>query len=208
MQVHTTPLQYCDNAGTPALQYAAYGDSSGTASVALTGDSATAFFSAGTVEAARLPNLDTLNGQIGDAQIAAGAVDGGSGGEIADGSVNSSDLATANKTVTKTFSIFDPTTSDTNKVQLYWPAAVTLQRVACATDAGTVTIQFDERAEATPNTAGTNSLTASLVCDTDSQTTTGFSDSGIAVDVPHNLQITATSGTPTIVRIHVKAQIN
>lgn len=30
-QVHTTPLQYCDNAATPALQYAAYGDSSGDA---------------------------------------------------------------------------------------------------------------------------------------------------------------------------------
>ena len=31
MQVHTTPLQYCDNAATPALQYAAYGTSAGTA---------------------------------------------------------------------------------------------------------------------------------------------------------------------------------
>ena len=31
MQVHTTPLQYCDNAGTPLLKYAAYGDSSGNA---------------------------------------------------------------------------------------------------------------------------------------------------------------------------------
>ena len=30
-QVHTTPFQYCDNAATPALQYAAYGDSSGNA---------------------------------------------------------------------------------------------------------------------------------------------------------------------------------
>jgi hypothetical protein len=44
MQVHTTPLQYCDNAATPALQYAAYGDSSGNStaagndSVALTTD--------------------------------------------------------------------------------------------------------------------------------------------------------------------------
>jgi len=44
MQVHTTPLQYCDNAATPALQYAAYGNSSGDAlgvqadSVALTTD--------------------------------------------------------------------------------------------------------------------------------------------------------------------------
>lgn len=40
-QVHTTPLQYCDNAGTPALQYAAYGASDGDA---LAGDSATGFF--------------------------------------------------------------------------------------------------------------------------------------------------------------------
>lgn len=31
VQVHTTPLQYCDNAATPTLQYAAYGDSAGAA---------------------------------------------------------------------------------------------------------------------------------------------------------------------------------
>ena len=31
IQVHTTPLQYCDNAATPALQYSAYGTSSGDA---------------------------------------------------------------------------------------------------------------------------------------------------------------------------------
>lgn len=44
MQVHTTPLQYCDNAATPALQYSAYGNSTGEStaaandSVALTTD--------------------------------------------------------------------------------------------------------------------------------------------------------------------------
>ena len=31
MQVHTTPLQYCDNAATPTLQYSAYGTSAGAA---------------------------------------------------------------------------------------------------------------------------------------------------------------------------------
>lgn len=31
MQVHTTPVQYCDNAATPTLRYAAYGDSAGKA---------------------------------------------------------------------------------------------------------------------------------------------------------------------------------
>jgi hypothetical protein len=34
MQVHTTPLQYCDNAGTPALQYAAYGNTTGESTAA------------------------------------------------------------------------------------------------------------------------------------------------------------------------------
>lgn len=51
-QVHTTPFQYCDNAATPTLRYAAYGDATGNASVALTGDSATSFFSTGILESA------------------------------------------------------------------------------------------------------------------------------------------------------------
>lgn len=34
MKVHTTPLQYCDNAATPALQYAAYGSVTGVATSA------------------------------------------------------------------------------------------------------------------------------------------------------------------------------
>ena len=75
--VHTTPLQYCDNAATPALQYAAYGDSSGNAK---TGDSATAFFSSGTIETARLPTIpESLGGTnqttyaLGDLLYASGA---------------------------------------------------------------------------------------------------------------------------------------
>ena len=55
MQIHTTPLQYCDNAATPALQYAAYGDSAGAA---LTGDSATSFFSSGEIADAQI--VDTI----------------------------------------------------------------------------------------------------------------------------------------------------
>lgn len=37
MQVHTTPLQYCDNAATPTLQYAAYANSTGQATALNTG---------------------------------------------------------------------------------------------------------------------------------------------------------------------------
>lgn len=111
-------------------------------------------------------------------------------------------------TLVKSINIDTPATSVTNKYQFTWPHAITLTRVWCSVDTGTVTIQLDERAEATPNTAGTNSLTSAIVCDTDSQVTTSFSDAGIAADVPHNIQITATSGSPTVVRLHVKATIN
>jgi hypothetical protein len=96
-QVHTTPLQYCDNAATPALQYAAYGNSTGEctasandsvalttdttgnyaagdgeAGAALTGDTATAFFSAGQIEAARGGTADDTSGTTGVPRIAAG----------------------------------------------------------------------------------------------------------------------------------------
>lgn len=100
--------------------------------------------------------------------------------------------------------IDNPTTSDSNKVQLKFPTAVTITRVSCSTDTGTATIQFDERAEATPNTAGTNVMTSSLVCDSDSQATTSFSNATIAAEVPMNLQITATASSPTMLRIHVE----
>jgi hypothetical protein len=68
-QVHTTPLQYCDNAGTPVLQYAAYAESDGDA---LTGDTATAFFSAGQIEAARGGTGDDTSATTGVPRIAAG----------------------------------------------------------------------------------------------------------------------------------------
>lgn len=58
IQVHTTPLQYCDNAATPTLQYTAYGNSSGEStaaannSVALTTDT-TGNYAAGDAEAGK-----------------------------------------------------------------------------------------------------------------------------------------------------------
>jgi hypothetical protein len=47
------PIQYCPGSGTSTV-YTALGDSSGNANVALTGDSATGFFSTGTIEDARI----------------------------------------------------------------------------------------------------------------------------------------------------------
>lgn len=104
--------------------------------------------------------------------------------------------------VTKSITIFSPTSADTNKIQVYWPAATTIQRIACSTDTGTLSINFDARAEATPNTAGTDTLASALVCDTNSEVTTSFQSSSVSANVPYNLQISG-AGTPGVLRIHV-----
>ncbi len=85
MRAHTTPLQYCDNAATPLLQYAAYGASDGDA---LAGDNATSFFDTGTIEAARLPSAaaatlgvieldNALGGTAAAVELAAGVAGDG-----------------------------------------------------------------------------------------------------------------------------------
>lgn len=122
--------------------------------------------------------------------------------------IDASKLSNAARDVSKAINIFLPTTADTNKIQFDYPQAVTIQEVHCSTDVGTATIQLDERVKTTPNTAGTNVLTSSLVCDTGDEATTSFSNAAIAADAPVNLQITATASTPTIVRIHVQARLD
>ncbi len=256
-QVHTTPLQYCDNAANPTLRYTAYANSAGKATSAATADTATngviavspgagiAHFAGATqtVTSSAVVDADisstigvahggtalaTLtahalyagNGTSAPTALAVGATNtvllGNTGADPSFGAVSSGHLAAANKTLSKDIHIKSPVTGDSNMVQIYWPATVTITRVACSIDTGTsVTINFDERAEATPNTAGTNTLSADLVCDTNSQTSCSsgcdvntISDSGIAIRVPHNLQITGVSGTVNVLRVHLEATIN
>lgn len=152
----------------------------------------------GTLPAGRMPAL------TGDVTTSVNTV----ATTIANGVVNSAKMATANIQGIKDVDIFLPTTADTNKVQIKFAQAVTLQRVSCSTDTGTLDLQFDKRAEGTPNTAGTNALTGTLQCTTSTAASTSFSSAAVAADAPLNLQISATSGTPNIVRIHVKYQIN
>ena len=90
-----------------------------------------------------------------------------------------------------------------------FPLAVTITRVACSVKAATsATIQLDERAAATPDTAGTNVLTASLVCDTNQEATTSFANASIAAQVPVALLISAVSGTPDTLRVYVEYTVD
>ncbi len=121
------------------------------------------------------------------------------------GTVAVADVAAPLKTWSLDVTLDAPTTGDTNKVQWYLPSNGTITRVACSVGAATsVTIQLDERAEATPNTAGTDVMTAALACTTTSGTTTAFTNATIAARVPLNMQITAVSGTPGSLRVHIE----
>jgi len=98
----------------------------------------------------------------------------------------------------------DPSTSDTAIVRLAWAYDVSVTKVSCSTDMGTATIQFDERGETTPNTSGTDILRAALVCDTDSQMTLDFSNTGIAAFSTASMDVDAVSDpAPNQVIIHV-----
>lgn len=62
------------------------------------------------------------------------------------------------------------------------PYDVTIIEISSFTDSNTVTFNLEERAETTPNTAGTDVLSADQVADNDQQEATSFSNAGLAKD--------------------------
>lgn len=107
-----------------------------------------------------------------------------------------------------TMALTDPTAADDALMQHKLPVAGTIARVSCSTDTGTVTIQLDERAEGTPNTSGTDIMSSTLMCDNNSQATTGFANAGIAADGIVSADIDAVASSPGLVRIHVEYNVD
>ena len=123
---------------------------------------------------------------------------------IADDTITRADIADASQTEMKSFAIETPTVDDDGLVHIKFASAVTITRITCSTDVGSIGIQFDERAEATPNTGGTDVLSSILVCDTNNEASTGFGNAGIAADAILNLDIdTAPEGTAGVARFHI-----
>ncbi len=105
------------------------------------------------------------------------------------------------------FNIPDPVAGDDGDYQIEFPAACTLQEVACNIQGGTsLAISLYERARATPETGTTNMMTSTLSCVPGGATTTSFSDAALAADVPLALGVAAPSGVPTLLRVHVKCR--
>ena len=101
-------------------------------------------------------------------------------------------------------------TATTSAAQFGLPSIATITWVGCSTDVGGATIQLDERAYATPTSAGTDVLTAVLNCITTSASTTAFSNAGIsdALTSTVNLDIDLASTTVTRLRITVKGTLD
>lgn len=130
--------------------------------------------------------------------------------KILDANVTPAKLSAAGKTFTQSFWLDTPVAGDSGRVQAMFPSAVTITRVACSTKlaTSTVTLNFEERAAATPDTAGTAVLTSNLVCDTDEQASTTFTNAGIASRVPLALTIASVANAPTDVRVYVEYTID
>lgn len=109
----------------------------------------------------------------------------------------------------KSLTLFDPVTTDSGRVQIAFDEAVTITRVACSVKAATsVTVNLDERVAATPDTAGVGVLTSDLACDTNEEASTTFTNASIAARVPVALTISAVSGTPDTLRVHISYVVN
>lgn len=129
--------------------------------------------------------------------------------EITDGTIATADLADNALTHIVSSFIANPQLTNDGFVQFKFPNNVTIQRVSCsAANASTVTIRLDERAETSPNSAGSIVMSSDLVCDSNSQITTSFSDNAIATNAILNMDIITRSGSTPALRIHVEYTIN
>ncbi len=100
------------------------------------------------------------------------------------------------------FTIENPTTTEGEAVvQWSYPYAITISKIKGSSGSGTTTIQCDERAEATPNTAGTDIMSAALELGIAIASTTAFDNDGIAIDAWINCDIDAVLGGATSTRI-------
>jgi hypothetical protein len=75
------------------------------------------------------------------------------------------------------------------------------------TAATSCTFNIEERASATPNTAGTDMLTSDLVATVNGDSSTTFSNAGLAADCWITVAITTISGTPGTVQITLSTTV-
>jgi hypothetical protein len=92
--------------------------------------------------------------------------------------VNTSEVEAELKTDVKGFTVYVPIA--TTVVPLFKTShAITITEIAGFTDTGTATFNIEQRAETTPNTAGTDVMSADVVADNNQQEQAGFNDATV-----------------------------
>lgn len=84
------------------------------------------------------------------------------------------------------------------------PNNITVTEVAAYTNTGTVTFNLEERAETTPNTAGTDLIGSDLVADDDQQETGTFSNATLDRNDWLVMNVTSITGDPTIFSVTIR----
>lgn len=109
---------------------------------------------------------------------------------------------------TATIELENPSTADTGKFQWKARNALNITRVSCSTDSGTVSVNLDQRSESTPNASGSPVLSVALLCSSSTSSANSFLNSSVASNAPVALLITALTGAPNVVRVHVEYILN
>ncbi len=124
-----------------------------------------------------------MTGLIDDDDLAAGAVDGGSGGEIADGTVSVEDVQPELDNRSLSYSIIDTVKAgDLFRIHEFnYP--ITIDSVVTNTNVGTHTFNVEHRSHVAPRSAGTDILTADIVADAYEANST-FDDNTIPANRP------------------------
>jgi hypothetical protein len=101
-----------------------------------------------------------------------------------------------------------PALTDSGVNQFEFPHKMSFVRIYCSTDQGTLSINFEIRSEASPDSPGTPILASALVCNSTGVSTTTFAVAAVSADTPVALVISAVSGAPNKARAFLKSQIS
>lgn len=168
---------------------------------------------------------DIKDGEILNAKIAANAVDSTkikasnvTSTDIKDGEILSADIASGAvttakvvstlKTETRSFTIIDTVKASDGFGLWKTPYAITITEIAAFTNTGTCTFNIEQRAETTPNTAGTDILTADIVADNDQQESTSFNDATVPIDTWLYFAASAAASGPQKLTVTIRYTID
>ncbi len=151
-------------------------------------------------------------GSVDDNDLAAGAVDGGTGGEIEDGTITAADVA-ASLDTRKAFHavITDPDPAGVNFVFRLPPFTGTMTQFDCesyGTACTSVTVDVCDGEDFADDTCTTSILGATLACNTTGVTDSTLSATGFTARDKVSLVLTAESGTCDRLEVYMTATVD